>query len=156
MDTAIHIAHRVGHRLTIVGQGPEQPRLEQLAASLGADVNFVGHASDEEVRVLYRSSVALLFPGNEDFGIVPVEAMACGCPVVAAGIGGALETVVDGVTGVHARSPTLDDLVAATEQLLAAEFRPEACRTQAEQFSYGVFGRAIAGWFERELDVSVG
>lgn len=152
MDVAIEIADRVCLPLTIVGRGPDAPRLQALAKGRGVDVTFVEGASDDEVRELYRRSEALLFPGNEDFGIVPVEAQACGCPVVTAGVGGALETVVDGITGVHARSESLDDLVVATRTLLDSEIDPAACREQAERFSYATFGAAVATWVTGVLE----
>lgn len=151
MDTAIELAHRLGEPLTLVGNGPELDPLRRFAEQLDADVTFLTDASDEDVRALYRGSAALIFPGNEDFGIVPVEAQACGCPVVTAGIGGALETVVGGVTGVHAASGDLDDLVAATAELLDGPTNPAACRSQAERFSYGAFGASIADWVRRTL-----
>ena len=79
-----------GFRSEIVGDGPERPRLERASH---ADVTFLGRRSDEDVRELYRGAAVTLLPGEEDFGIVPVEAQACGSPVVALGRGGALETV---------------------------------------------------------------
>ena len=152
MDVAIEIADRVSLPLTIVGRGPDAQRLRELAAHRGVDVTFVEGATDDEVRELYRRSEALVFPGNEDFGIVPVEAQACGCPVVTAGVGGALETVVGGVTGVHARSEALEDLVVATRVLLDSSLDPAACREQAERFSYATFGSAVATWVSGALD----
>ena len=86
--------------MTIVGTGPERARLQRSA---GPGVTFLGWRSDEEIRELYRTAEATLLPGVEDFGMVPVEAQACGCPVVALAEGGAAETVVDGENG-RARS----------------------------------------------------
>ena len=146
MDATIETAHRLGLPLTIAGTGPDEQRLRRLAAEVGADVDFAGYVTDEEIRRLYQTSAALLFLGNEDFGIVPVEALACGCPVVTAGVGGALETVVDPDTGAHAAGPTIDDFVAATDRVIAAPPSAAACRTQAERFSYGRFGERIADW----------
>ncbi len=97
LDVAIDACRQIRAPLTIVGTGPERARLERSA---GADVEFLGWRSDDEIRTLYRQSTAVLLPGIEDFGMVPVEAQACGCPVVALGEGGAAETVVDGETGV--------------------------------------------------------
>ena len=104
VDVAIEACRRIGVPLKIVGRGPEQPRLEQLAIASGGGTNghveFLGWRSDEEVRELYQRASAVLLPGIEDFGMVPVEAQACGTPVVALGAGGACETVQHGVTGV--------------------------------------------------------
>ncbi len=97
LDDALEASARLGRPLTIAGFGPEESRLRALA---GPNVRFAGSPSDEELRELYRSAEVVLMPGEEDFGIVPLEAQACGTPVVALGRGGALETVVDGVTGV--------------------------------------------------------
>ena len=103
-------ARRAGVRLTVVGDGPERANLERLA---GDGVELVGWRTDEEIRELYRSSIAAILPGEEDFGIVPVEAQACGRPVVALGRGGALDTVIDGETGVLFADTTVESLAAA-------------------------------------------
>jgi glycosyltransferase involved in cell wall biosynthesis len=89
-DLAIEACRRLDRRLIVVGSGPEERRLRENA---GPGVEFRGWVSDEEMARLYRGARVLLFPGEEDFGIVPVEAIASGCPVVAFGRGGALETV---------------------------------------------------------------
>ncbi|MEO5897497.1 MAG: glycosyltransferase, partial [Vicinamibacterales bacterium] len=93
LDLAIGAARLTHIPLRIVGQGPEEARLRRLAE--GAPVEFLGWRSDDEVRALYQSSSALILSGIEDFGIVPVEAQACGLPVVALAEGGATETVID-------------------------------------------------------------
>ena len=100
-------ARRAGVGLTVVGNGPERANLERLT---GDGVELVGWRTDEEIRELYRSSVAAILPGEEDFGIVPVEAQACGRPVVALGRGGALDTVIDGETGVLVPDTTVESL----------------------------------------------
>ncbi len=89
-DLALEACRRLGRRLLVVGSGPEGERLRR---GVGAEVEFRGWAADAEMAGLYAGSRALLFPGEEDFGIIPVEAMASGCPVVAYGRGGAVETV---------------------------------------------------------------
>lgn len=131
VDVAIAACRLVGLPLTIVGQGPEEARLRAMA---GADVEFAGALSDEGVRARYRSSAMLLMPGEEDFGLVPVEAQACGTPVVALGRGGATETVVDGRTGVL----TADGVEAFADGIgraLETTWSAETCRQQAERFS---------------------
>jgi glycosyltransferase involved in cell wall biosynthesis len=97
LDVAVEACQRLGAPLQIVGTGPERARLQALGHG---NVEFLGWRSDDEIRELYRRSRAVLLPGVEDFGLVPVEAQACGCPVVAFGVGGVTETVVDGETGV--------------------------------------------------------
>ena len=97
VDLAIAACRQAGRKLRIVGEGP---LMKKLRAEAGPDVEFLGHLPDHEVRREYARARALLFPGKEDFGLTPLEAMASGTPVIAFGEGGARETVVDGVTGV--------------------------------------------------------
>jgi len=132
IDLAIDACARVGARLRIVGDGPERPALERRS---GPHVEFVGPAAGDRLREEYRCAAAVLLPGEEDFGIVPVEAQACGRPVVALGRGGALDTVVDGETGVFASEPTVDALAAALERFGRTTFDPARIRRQAERFS---------------------
>ena len=98
-----------------------------------------GIATDEELRGLYAGAKALLFPGLEDFGIVPVEAQAAGCPVIAYGAGGALETVVEGRTGMFFKEQTVESLCAAIEEFESREFASDACRENARRFAKSVF-----------------
>jgi len=151
-DAAIDVAAQLGRPLVIAGTGPDEGRLRELAATTRADVTFAGHVSDSEIRELYRTCAALLFLGVEDFGIIPVEAQACGLPVVGADAGGTLETVVDGVTGAHAAGASVDDFVEAAERALSVGDEPEACRTNAELFGYAAFGRRIADWLAAAVD----
>lgn len=132
VDVAIEACRRLGAPLTVVGRGPEESRLRQLA---GADVQFLGWRSDEEVRALYRDAAAVLLPGTEDFGMVPVEAQACGAPVVALGRGGARETVIDGETGVLVDEPTAAAFADGLARVRALRLAPDAIRANAERFS---------------------
>ena len=132
LDVAIDACRRLGAPLTIVGRGPELPRLQRLA---GTGVQFLGWRSDEEIRALYQTAEAVLLPGIEDFGMVPVEAQACGCPVVALGAGGACETVVEGVTGTLAADGTPAAFADALGRSLAIGFDEEAIRQNALRFS---------------------
>jgi glycosyltransferase involved in cell wall biosynthesis len=100
-DLAIEACRRMGRRLVVAGTGPEEPRLRRLA---GPDVEFrSGWIDDRDMAALYAGARGLLFPGEEDFGIVPVEAMASGCPVAAFGVGGAVETIGRGAPSASAR-----------------------------------------------------
>jgi glycosyltransferase involved in cell wall biosynthesis len=132
IELAIAACERVGARLRIVGDGPERERLGRIA---GPHVTFAGRLTDEQIRGEYRQARAVLLPGEEDFGIVPVEAQACGRPVVALGRGGALETVVDGKTGVLFAEPTADAMAAALERTIGMTFDSDRIRRHAEQFS---------------------
>jgi len=132
IELAMAACERVGARLRIVGDGPDRAALERIA---GPDVTFTGRLDDEQIRDEYRAARALLLPGEEDFGIVPVEAQACGTPVVALGRGGALETVVDGETGVLFETPTAGAMAGALERLSTLTFDVDRLRRHAEQFS---------------------
>jgi glycosyltransferase involved in cell wall biosynthesis len=132
VDLAIEACQRLGARLDIVGRGPERARLESLA---GPGTRFLGWKEDDEIRTLYQQAAAVLLPGTEDFGMVPVEAQACGTPVVALGAGGALETVQPGVTGILASDSSVDSFAAALDECRRTRFDREAIRLNAERFS---------------------
>ena len=137
LDLAIEACRRGGTPLRIVGRGPELPRLQTLAA--GADVEFLGWRSDEDIRQLYRSAEVVLLPGTEDFGIVPVEAQACGTPVVALDAGGARETVIPGLTGGLVPTSDPGDWAEAIEAVRRQPQDREAIRRHAERFSVQAF-----------------
>lgn len=139
VDLAIAAARRAKLPLTVVGDGPERAHLQSLA---GSDVEFRGWCTNDEIRDLYRASVATILPGEEDFGIVPLEAQACGRPVVALGRGGALETVVDGVTGVLVE-PGEEALADGLRRAAETTWDPEQIRTHADRFSRDRFVQEI-------------
>jgi glycosyltransferase involved in cell wall biosynthesis len=141
LDLAIRAAAAAGLPLTLVGSGPEEGSLRALAASSGAAVAFTGWLSDEAIRDLYRRCLAFVMPGVEDFGMAPVEAQACGRPVVALGEGGACDSVVDGATGLLVGSPSVDAFVAAFRQLATREFDAAVIRRHAEGFGKARFQR---------------
>jgi glycosyltransferase involved in cell wall biosynthesis len=132
IDLAIDACRMAGARLRIIGDGPERQRLERQAAGT---VEFLGPRSNEEIRDEYRRATATILPGEEDFGIVPVEAQACGRPVVAFGRGGAVETVVDGDTGVLFPELTPASLARALDRVAAMRVERARLRQHAEQFS---------------------
>jgi glycosyltransferase involved in cell wall biosynthesis len=133
IDLAVAAFRELPHeKLVIVGEGRDLAALQAVA---GPNVHFVGRQPREQVRELLRGCKAFLFPGLEDFGIAPVEAMACGRPVIAYGAGGALDTVVPGVTGEFFAEPTAASLLATLRTFDAQAYTPTACRTQAERFS---------------------
>ena len=142
VDLAVAACTRLGRRLVVVGTGSEAARLRAMA---GPTVEFRGWASAEDLGACYQNCRGLLFPGEEDFGIVPLEAMASGRPVIAYGSGGALDTVVDGVTGVFFDEQSVDDLAAAITRFEAMEecFDPQAIRQHARGFGRDIFRRNL-------------
>jgi len=143
IDIAIDAARLAGVPLTIVGDGPERARLERAAAASGARATFLGRRPDEEIRELYRHATVTLLPGEEDFGIVPVEAQACGRPVVALARGGATETVIDGKTGVLVSDLSAPAFADGIARARAAAYDGAAIRRHAERFSRERFVREI-------------
>jgi glycosyltransferase involved in cell wall biosynthesis len=141
VDFAMIAARRAGVALTVVGDGPERAALDALA---GGSVEVVGRKSDAEIRELYRSSIATVLPGEEDFGIVPVEAQACGRPVVALARGGALDTVIPGVTGILVNDLSVEALEDGFRATLSHEWDSAAIRAHAERFSLDSFRHGIA------------
>ncbi len=153
VDLAIMAANKLMLELKIVGSGKEEAYLRSIA---GPTVDFLGSVSDEQLDELYKGAKALIFCAmDEDFGMVPVEAMAHGVPVVALGQGGVLETVVDGKTGVLFREPTVESLVGAIRRWEEGKRgRPaspaggweENCKKQAEKFGKERFKRELRGF----------
>jgi glycosyltransferase involved in cell wall biosynthesis len=139
-DLAIRAFNRLGWPLKIVGTGVEERRLRSFAKS---NIEFVGAVTDERLGALYGGARAVLFPQEEDFGIVPLEAMASGRPVIAYRGGGALETVIDRITGVFFDEQSEEDLMAAVDRASRMKWLPTVCRGQAERFDIPVFRRKM-------------
>jgi glycosyltransferase involved in cell wall biosynthesis len=153
IEVAIEGCRLAGIPLRIVGQGPEESRLRQMA---GREVEFLGALSDEDIRRCYREAGVVLLPGEEDFGIVPVEAQACGRPVVALGRGGAVETVVDGVTGVLLPSDAPEAMATGIRRALGAAFDSAAVRRHAERFGRERFALAFRTIIEDTMAAPAG
>ena len=152
VDLAIEACNRLRRRLVVVGQGPQRRRLARLA---GPTVALAGWCSDERIRDHLRRCRALLFGGNEDFGIVPVEAQACGTPVVAYGRGGATETVLGadethGGTGLFFDRQTPESLCRAILSFEAHpdRFDPHLARQNAQRFAAERFERELVEYLE--------
>lgn len=152
VDLAIEAFNRSGERLVIVGKGPERQRLQLRA---GRNIEFLGWQSDEALADLYAGCRALIFPGVEDFGIVPLEAMACGKPVIAFGKGGALETVVEkqeGGTGIFFYEHSVESLLMALEKFRRHSWDAREIRQHAEQFSRHRFKERMAAYINEKLE----
>lgn len=137
-ELALAACLRMGRKLVVVGNGKMRERVLGQAGG-GDDVVFLGRVSDDELRGIFRGARALLFPGVEDFGIVPVEAQAAGTPVIAFGQGGVLETVNDGATGCFFNKQTTDALCEAIEEFESRSWSANACRENAARFSKARF-----------------
>jgi len=159
VDLAVEAFNELGYPLTIIGEGPELPYLRTLA---GSNIQFLGWVGDEEIRSHYARCRALVFPGEEDFGIVPLEAQAMGCPVIALGRGGALDTVIPepgtwksqtGIPEKKTQKPTglffyqteKENLCQAVERFIAVEMefdaneiREHSLKFDREQFLYRI------------------
>jgi glycosyltransferase involved in cell wall biosynthesis len=144
-DLAILAAQRAGVRLVVLGDGRFRSHLETLA---GPETTFLGATSFDVLLDTYRRCRALLMPGIEDFGIVPVEAMACGTPVLAIAQGGALDTIRPGVTGEYIDHGTdeqvIEAMAAAMRHFTPATYHPETLRAHAMTFSPNAFRTNIA------------
>jgi glycosyltransferase involved in cell wall biosynthesis len=136
MDLAVEACTRLGLKLKVVGGGPD---LARLKAAAGPTVEFLGRLPDGEVENVFANCRAFLFPGEEDFGIAPVEAMAAGRPVVAFRAGGATETVIDGETGLFFDEPTVESLMDALRRLDTLPVDPQRIRAHAQTFDISAF-----------------
>lgn len=137
VDMAIEAFNRLGKNLVIVGDGPDLDRLQKVA---GPTIDFLGALKGESIADLYSKCRALVFPGIEDFGIVPIEAMAAGAPVIAFGQGGALETVTE-KTGLFFYDSSVEGIVDAVHKFETMTFDADACRVRARQFGRARFQR---------------
>jgi glycosyltransferase involved in cell wall biosynthesis len=152
VDLAIETFKGSRERLLVVGTGPELSKLQSLAS---ANVEFLGWQSDSDLAKLYAGCRALIFPGIEDFGIVPLEAMASGKPVVAFGQGGALETVVDDPkrgTGVFFYRQSPEALKEAIDKLGTLNLDPYTIRAHAERFDRRTFKESYRLYVEKMVD----
>jgi glycosyltransferase involved in cell wall biosynthesis len=145
IDQAVAACAGSGRRLIVIGAGPERARLESMA---GSSVQFLGWQPDEVIRDHYRRCRALLFPGDEDFGIVPMEALACGAPVIALAKGGVAETVDDAVGRTYAEPTALGLLQAiGAWEGAGAPHDPAEARRRAERFSLDLYRARMVGLF---------
>jgi glycosyltransferase involved in cell wall biosynthesis len=151
IDLAVDAFTRLGLPLKIVSSGGrDEP---ELRARAGPNVEFLGRVSDMELRDLLARCRAFVFPGEEDFGIAPLEANASGRPVIAYAAGGALDTVVDRETGVLFHAQTIDALIAAIRRVEQIAWNPLAIRAHAEKFDTSVFRRRFCAFIEESMAV---
>jgi glycosyltransferase involved in cell wall biosynthesis len=147
IDLAVRAFNVLGLPLRIIGEGRDRRALEDMAED---NVSFVGYVSDDdEVRRQMARCRALIFPGEEDFGITPLEALSVGRPVIAYGAGGALDTIEEGETGLFFRRPTAEALAEAVRRLSQYDFDPKHLRQQVKQYGVARFKRELSRLLER-------
>jgi glycosyltransferase involved in cell wall biosynthesis len=139
-DLVVDAFAELPYRIAIVGEGHLRRELEERATP---NVRFLGNVDDVQLRSLYRSSRALVYPAEEDFGIVMAEAQACGTPVIALASGGAVDIVGPGTTGWLLAEPSVEAVSAAVEDAASATLDPTAIRRRAERFSRSAFRAAM-------------
>lgn len=146
IDLAVSAFNQLKIPLKIVGTGNEMERLKTIAAS---NIEFLGQLTDQELLSYYQNCRALIFPQQEDFGLVPLEAQACGRPVIAYGAGGALETVVEGKTGTFFKPQKAKALIEKIKSFKEKNYKPQDCRTNAEKFDKIIFKQNFKKLVER-------
>jgi glycosyltransferase involved in cell wall biosynthesis len=149
IDLAIEACNQLQLPLVIIGGGRDLERLKRMA---GPTIRFLGKLSDEEVLHYYIHCRAFIFPGEEDFGITPLEAQACGRPVIAYGTGGALATIVDGTTGMFFREQTVESLTTTLASFNERMFNPFVIRNHALEFDTPRFRRRILQFIEAKMN----
>ncbi len=149
VDLAVQACTRLGLPLVVAGAGRD---LENLRRMAGPTVQFMGRVPDEDLPDLVARCRAFLFPGLEDFGIAPVEAQAAGRPVIAFRGGGALDSVIEGETGLFFDEPSVESLCDALRRFEGMTFSPARCRANAERFDSAVFRRDLAAFVSARYD----
>ena len=140
IELAIEACNKLKLPLKIVGEGPHKKELQRLA---GPTVEFYGYRQRDELGDLYADATAVIFPGQEDFGLVPLEAAACGTPVIAYRAGGALETIIDGATGCFFDEQTPESLSDVLQNFDRNRYSSDDCKNRAKEFSRKQFEEKI-------------
>jgi glycosyltransferase involved in cell wall biosynthesis len=158
VDLAVAAFNKLGRPLLVIGEGPEKKKLVKMARG---NIRFMGWQPRQRLKEYYRNCRALIFPGEEDFGIVPVEAQACGKPVIAFGRGGVTESVngvypgrdaVPSTTGVFSYPQTVEALIEAVNYSDSVHFEPEVIRQHALRFDQKVFRQRIKDFTEKKFE----
>ena len=150
VDLVIETFKRNGLPLKIVGGGTKLVDYQSKACK---NIELVGRVSDEKLAWFYQNSIATIFPQEEDAGIVPLESMACGRPVIAYAKGGALESVIEGKTGILFSRQTAEDLAAAIKHFRKVKFNPSEIRRWAEKFDRDLFKRKVLEYIIGKLEI---
>jgi len=149
VDLVIKVFNKRADPLLIIGSGSELARLRKLAKG---NITFLENVDDPSLREHYLQAKAVIFPQHEDFGLVPLEAQACGTPVIAFGKGGALETVINGKTGLLFHSQSVASLSQAIEKFEKIVISPQDCKENAGKFSFSSFSKQLTGWISSHME----
>jgi len=139
-------------KLKVIGAGPDFQKIKKIAKGF-SNIDLMGYQSFEILKESMQQAKAFVFAAEEDFGIIPVEAQACGTPVIAFGKGGALDTVVDGKTGVLYEKQTIDSLTSAIDRFenISTTLKSENIREHSMQFSNEIFRENFENYVEEKL-----
>lgn len=148
-DLIIKAFNQLGLPIKIVGKGNCEKKLKEIAHE---NIQFLGFVSDSELKKLYSEAKALIFPQSEDFGIIPLEAMASGCPVLAYKNGGALETIVDQKTGIFFEKQTSEAIIEVVKKSQNTNFDSNFIANHTRQFDRSIFNQAILNFIEKEWE----
>ncbi len=146
-EIVVQAFNQLGLPLKVVGVGSQGGKLRKMAEK---NIEFLGQLTDKELLSYYQGCQAVIFPQEEDFGLVPLEAQACGRPVIAYREGGALETVIEGETGLFFSPQTVEALKKAVRKFKSGSFKSGVCRQNAERFSQSGFQEEIKSLIEKE------
>ena len=149
IDWAIKACKKENKKLVIVGDGPDMPYLKKLAGK-SKNILFLGYISDEQLKAVYSNATAFIFPGIEDFGLVPLEAMACGCPVLAYNYGGLTETVEEKKTGLFFSS--VDELSKLISNFKKESFKEKDLKSRAQSFSEEKFLKEFTNFVSKKYE----
>lgn len=145
VDTVVEAFNSLGINLVVVGEGPDFSRLKSLACQ---NVTFLGYVPEDRKIILMKNAEAVIIPQIEDFGIVPLESMACGTPVIAYNSGGSTETVVPGISGILYKEQSADAIKEVINRYSKNKFNPDLCIVRAENFSKEIFSRIVKDYVD--------
>jgi len=150
IDLIVETFSKTNKKLVVIGTGPDMEKIKSFA---GTNVEFLGFAKDEVLLDYMQRAKAFVFAAEEDFGIVPVEAQACGTPVICLGKGGTKETVLDGETGVHFSQQSVEELLHALDKFETLKFNPSKIREHALKFSKERFEKEIEAFINKKYEI---
>ncbi|HEX7586604.1 MAG TPA: glycosyltransferase, partial [Patescibacteria group bacterium] len=148
-DIAIQAFNKLKLPLKIIGRGPEMKKLKKLA---GPTIEFLGRVPDEKIAEYYAKCRAFIFPQEEDFGIVAIEAMASGRPIIAYRAGDVVENMEEGKAGIFFDKQTPEDIITAVEKFKETDYDPNYIREKAKKFDRNIFKARIKDYIENELE----